>query len=93
MINYHLGFLIPIKRGLTLQRKKAQQTFFPFARIFAGIKTVDYPYYCTKTAKQNTSQMQAKQKPQATHIFTKRLIEIHTDIKRQKHMQTQKCQN
>ena len=37
--------------------------------------------------------MQTKQKPQATHIYTQRLIEIRTDTKRQKHMQTQKCKN
>ena len=84
MLNYHLGFLIPIKRGLTLKRKNAQKTFLPFAGIFEGIKTVDYPYRFTKTAKQDTSQMQTKQKPQATHIFTQRLIEIRTDTKRQK---------
>ena len=50
---------------------------------------MDYPYRFTKTAKQDTSQMQTKQKPQATHICTQRLIEICTDTKRQKHMQTQ----
>ena len=33
--------------------------------------------------------MQTKQKPHATHIYTERLIEICTDTKRQKHMQTQ----
>ena len=33
--------------------------------------------------------MQTKQKPQGTHICTQRLIEICTDTKRQKHMQTQ----
>ena len=64
-----------------------------FAGIFEGIKTVDYPYRFTKTGKQDTSQMQTKQKPQTTHIFTQRLIEISTDRKRQKHMQTQKCKN
>ena len=37
--------------------------------------------------------MQTKQKPQATHIYTQRLIEIRTDTKRQKNMQTQKCIN
>ena len=31
--------------------------------------------------------MQTKQKPQATHICTQRLIEIRADTKRQKHMQ------
>ena len=52
---------------------------------------MDCPYRLT--AKQDTSQMQTKQKPQATHIYTQRLIEIRTDTKRQKHMQTQKCKN
>ena len=33
--------------------------------------------------------MQTKQKPHAPHIYTERLIEICTDTKRQKHMQTQ----
>ena len=42
---------------------------------------MDYPYRFTKTAKQDTSQMQT---PQATHIFTQRLIEIRTETKRQK---------
>ena len=37
--------------------------------------------------------MKTKQKSQATHICTQRLIEIHTDTKRQKHKQTQKCKN
>ena len=37
--------------------------------------------------------MQTKQKPQAKHIYTQRLIEICTDTKRQKHMQTKKCNN
>ena len=49
MINYHLGFLISIKRGLTLWRKNAQQIFFPFAWIFEGIKAMDYPYRLSKT--------------------------------------------
>ena len=43
---------------------------------------MDCPYRLT--AKQDTSQMQTKQKPQATHISTQRLIEIHTYTKRQK---------
>ena len=33
--------------------------------------------------------MQEKQKPQATHVYTQRLIKIRTDTKRQKHMQIQ----
>ena len=33
--------------------------------------------------------MQEKQKPQAAHIYTQRLIKIRTDTKRQKHMQIQ----
>ena len=37
--------------------------------------------------------MQTKQKPQVTHTYTQRLIEICTDAKRQKNMQTQKCIN
>ena len=45
------------------------------------------------TAKQDTSQMQTKQKSQATHICTQRLIEIRTDTKRQKHMQAQTYKN
>ena len=34
--------------------------------------------------------MHTKQKPQATHISTQRLIEIRADTKRQNHMQTEK---
>ena len=33
--------------------------------------------------------MQTKEKLQATHIYTQRLIEIRTDTNRHKHMQTQ----
>ena len=49
MINYHLGFFISNKGSLTLSRKNPQQTFFPFAGVFEGIKAVDYPYRFTKT--------------------------------------------
>ena len=37
--------------------------------------------------------MQTKQKPQATHIYTKRLIQTRTDTNRNTHMQTQKYKN
>ena len=37
--------------------------------------------------------MQTKEKSQATHIYTQRLIEICTDTNRHKHMQTQKYKN
>ena len=50
---------------------------------------MDYPYRFTKTAKQDTSQMQTKQKPQATHIYTQRVIEIRTDKKQQTHANTE----
>ena len=62
-----------------------QQTFFPIAGIFEEIEAVDYPYCFTKTPKQDTSQMQTKQKPQATHIYTQRLIETRTDTKTEAH--------
>ena len=35
--------------------------------------------------------MPTKQKTQATHVYTQRLMETCTDTKRHKHMKTQKC--
>ena len=86
--------LISIKRDLRLKRKNAQQTFFPFAGMFEGIKAVDYPSIILLKHSQ-TRYITNAYKTEATgntYMHT-RLIEICTDTKRQKHMQTQKCKN
>ena len=49
MINYLFRIVNYSKRGLTLKRKNAQQTLFPFTGIFEEIIAVDYPYPFTKT--------------------------------------------
>ena len=63
-------------------KKECPANFLPFCRDFGEDKSSGLPlsfYY--NIAKQDTSQMQTKQNPQATYIYTQRLTEIRTNTK------------
>ena len=74
---------------MTLLRKNAQQTFFPFAGVL-GIKTVQYSYRFAKTQpKTHKTNSDKSEDTGNTYIHT-RLIETRRDTKRHKYTQTQK---